>query len=71
MGESRPQAEALPRPSPLEAERIVQQSKAVFQRTLACWASDVLALQRSGHDRPCWRRSGDGFHDDHHWPQAA
>ncbi len=38
-----------------EANRIVQESRNQFNRTLASWASDVLSLQREGLDTPCWR----------------
>ena len=30
-------------------------AKSMFQRTIAGWASDVLALRKRGWDRPCLR----------------
>ena len=50
-----------------EANTIVQESRDLFNRTLASWASDVLRLQRDGFDRPRWR-SGD---PDTQWSKAA
>ena len=50
-----------------EANRIVQESRDLFNRTLASWASDVLMLQRDGFDRPRWR-SGD---PPNQWSKAA
>lgn len=40
-----------------EADRIVEEMRILFNRTLAGWASDVLSLQRDGLDMPCWRSS--------------
>lgn len=42
------------RPTALEAERIVQQARLMFARTLATWASDVLLLREAGRQCPCW-----------------
>ena len=50
-----------------EANRIVQESRDLFNRTLASWASDVLRLQRDSLDTPRWR-SGD---PDNQWSKAA
>ncbi len=33
----------------------VDMAKAMFQRTLTGWASDVLALRKRGWDKPCLR----------------
>lgn len=33
-------------------------TKAMFQRMLAGWATDVLALRKRGWDRPCLRLTG-------------
>lgn len=54
-------------PSLDEADRIVQETRDQFNRTLACWASDVLRLQRDGLDTPCWH-SGDPTTQ---WSKAA
>ena len=40
-----------------EADRIVDEMRNLFNRTLAGWASDVLSLQRDGLDMPRWRSS--------------
>jgi len=50
-----------------EANTIVQETRDLFNRTLASWASDVLRLQRDGLDTPRWR-SGD---PDNQWSKAA
>ena len=54
-------------PSLDEANTIVQESRDLFNRTLAGWASDVLKLQRDGLDTPRWR-SGD---PPDQWSKAA
>lgn len=50
-----------------EADRIVEEMRNLFNRTLAGWASDVLRLQRGGFDTPRWR-SGDSTNQ---WSKAA
>ncbi len=42
----------------IRAERARQEAEAMFRRTLAGWAHDVLRLRASGLDRPC-ARTGD------------
>jgi len=48
-------------PSPIESERAVHQARQLFGRTLACWTSDLLSLNRSGRNQLLWRRA------DSHW----
>ncbi|MBN8644191.1 MAG: hypothetical protein J0L61_02995 [Planctomycetes bacterium] len=43
-------------PGVLENARHEAESRRLFQRTLAGWASDVLRLQRRGLDRPAQAR---------------
>ena len=38
----------------------VMNAKAMFQRVLSGWASDVLALRRRGWDKPCLRLCAGG-----------
>lgn len=44
-------------PTPIghEAEHARSECRRMFHRYLAAWAMDILALQRSGLDRPCVR----------------
>jgi len=43
-------------PNPLHQTDVsTRQSKEMFGRVLSSWACDVLALKRSGLDRPCFR----------------
>lgn len=41
-----------------DARMQVMNAKAMFQRVLTGWASDVLALRKRGWDRPCLRLTG-------------
>lgn len=41
-------------PSSLEAQAVVEESRRLFNRTLAAWASDVLTLRKSGLRHPSW-----------------
>jgi len=34
----------------------LEEARGLFQRVLACWASDMLRLRREGLDRPSVRR---------------
>jgi len=36
------------------------QARYIFQRTLACWASDLLEVQRLGFDRATWPHAAAG-----------
>jgi hypothetical protein len=38
-----------------EASMAEAEARRLFQRVLAGWAMDVLALRRAGLDRPTWR----------------
>ena len=40
----------------LDANRRLAESRQIFQRVLAQWASDLLALQASGQRQPTWDR---------------
>ncbi len=42
------------RPVPSSRESVMN-AKAMFQRVLSGWATDVLSLRRRGWDRPCLR----------------
>ncbi len=55
MDETGPNLPMNGTPSPTEAQRMVEASQQLFGRTLAGWASDILALRRAGLDRPGWR----------------
>lgn len=44
-----------------EAERAVDEARAMFRRTLSGWAMDVMELRRRGLNRPLMpRREGQG-----------
>lgn len=45
---------SLPGPSPAQCERQVLESRRLFQRTLASWASDLLILRSRGMRMPVW-----------------
>jgi len=40
--------------TPLEAERVVDETRVLFQRTLSIWASQLLELDRIGVRTPTW-----------------
>ena len=42
------------RPAAADAERAVTEARRLFQRTLAAWVVDLLALRRAGLDQPVW-----------------
>ncbi len=67
MDETGPNLPMNGTPSPAEAQRMVEASQQLFGRTLAGWASDILALRRVGLDRPRWR---DG-EPPNQWTKAA
>lgn len=39
------------------AEEARQEARRLFQRTLALWVGDILALKRAGLDRPTYREA--------------
>jgi hypothetical protein len=41
-------------PTRASADQSLADVQVLFRRTLACWASDVLALRQSGFTRPTW-----------------
>lgn len=49
------------RTSMVEGERARQEARKMFQRVLANWASDLLALRSGGLDRPVRRTQGSGL----------
>ncbi len=67
MDETGPNLPMNGTPSPAEAQRMVEASRQLFSRSLAGWASDILALRRAGLDRPRWR-DGD---PPNQWTKAA
>lgn len=46
---------AMPIVQQVNGRERVMIAKGMFQKTIAGWASDVLALRRRGWDRPCLR----------------
>jgi hypothetical protein len=68
MHERRQHSASLIIPKPEEADRAVAGARRLFARTLACWASDMLALRRAGFNRPTWPAP---FRGDDSWSQAA
>lgn len=48
----------MPATSILESQQQVMNAKAMFQRVLTGWATDVLSLRKRGWDRPCLRLTG-------------
>ena len=42
-------------PDGQQAGAAIEQARAMFRRTLAGWASDLLCLRRAGLIRPAWR----------------
>jgi hypothetical protein len=40
--------------SPAEAQRVVEQARSLYQRTLSIWVCDLLALRKAGLDTPVW-----------------
>lgn len=55
MNDIRSKLSMMDKPTLDEANTIVQETRDLFNRTLASWASDVLRLQRDGFDSPRWR----------------
>ncbi len=53
-----------------EAELAVEAARQLFQRTLAAWACDLLALRKAGLDRPGWLAEPPEA-PDLAWPEAA
>ena len=49
------------------AELAVLQARRLFERTLAAWVVDLLALRRAGLDRPAWNAA----RQRHFWRKAA
>ena len=45
-------------PADAQAEQAVLRARRIFQRTLAAWACDVLALRHTGFIRPTWPERG-------------
>ena len=39
-------------PTPLDAERLVEETRAMFGRTIAIWASQLLEINRTGMRSP-------------------
>jgi hypothetical protein len=56
------------RPSAAESARALDETRRLFVRTLAGWASDLLTLRRNGADRASWTLTG-GNGDS--WSRAA
>ncbi len=55
MNDAAPMVPWSGRPTPIEAQAAVDQARRLFQRVLASWVCDVLALRRAGAMRPNWR----------------
>ncbi|MHC4080839.1 MAG: hypothetical protein ACYS15_08010 [Planctomycetota bacterium] len=53
--------------SPAEAQRAVDQARSLYQRTLAIWVCDLLALRKAGFDTPGWITT----EQDSRWSEAA
>lgn len=53
-GHTNPVPMMLPVPTAMQATQAVNSAHCIFARTLACWASDVLQLRRSGGDCLTW-----------------
>ena len=69
MQESDPHsARRIVLPGREEADRAVARARRLFGRTLACWASDMLALRRLGFTQPTWPAPAGG---DDAWNRAA
>jgi len=56
--------------TPLEAERIVDETRVTFRRTLSIWASQLLELDRIGVRTPAWN-SVPSLQDSDDWSIAA
>jgi hypothetical protein len=69
MPESDQHSASITLPGRADADRAVARARRLFGRTLACWASDMLALRRMGFNRPVWPAPADG--DDDAWQRAA
>ena len=54
-------------PTADQAAQAVDQTRRMFNRTLACWASDMLGARRAGITRIGWQNAGKASA----WRQAA
>ena len=68
MEGTRHRASTLSLPTAAQSDRAERDARALFGRSLACWASDVLALQQTERDRLTWGARGD---HDHVWEHVS
>jgi hypothetical protein len=68
MEGTRYRVSTLTLPTADQADRAERDARALFGRSLACWASDVLALQRCERHQLTWC-AADG--DDDAWHQPS
>jgi hypothetical protein len=54
-------------PTPAEAQRIVEQARSLYQRTLSLWVCDLLTLRKAGLATPGWSTTAPEFR----WSEAA
>lgn len=64
-------ASTLTVPTIAESDQAERDARALFGRSLACWASDVLALQQTERDRLTWIASDAGDDTWEHVPKLA